>query len=84
MGELPSQFLQELRAENARCIARARTRAPEWIDGAGYDLIVVPPGATVRNDGQKYRVFTKSDYRKLVTATPAAAPAAQGVPVMHA
>lgn len=78
--------MQELRAENARCIARARGRAPDYIDEAGYDLIVVPPGATVRNDGQKYRVFTKSDYRKLVggTAAAAAAPAAKGVSAMHA
>ena len=36
--------MQELRAENARCIARARGRAPDYIDEAGYDLIVVPPG----------------------------------------
>ena len=84
ISHLCAQNVQELRAENARCIARARTRAPEWIDEAGYDLIVVPRGATVRNDGERYRVFTKSDYRKLVTATAAAAPAVQGVPVLHA
>ena len=58
--------VQELRAENARRIAAARSRAPELIDEAGYDLITIPQGATTSHDGRKYRVFTKSDYRKLV------------------
>ena len=59
-------WVQELRAENARRIAAARSKAPELIDEAGYDLITVPQGATVKHDGSKFRVFTKSDYRKLV------------------
>jgi hypothetical protein len=41
------------------------------VDEAGYDLITVPHGATVAHDGRKYRVFTKSDYRKLVLASAA-------------
>ena len=57
---------QELRHANARSIAAARSRAPEWIDEAGYDLITIPQGATKGHDGAKHRVFTKSDYRKLI------------------
>ncbi len=59
--------MQELRHENARKIAEARSRAPEWIDAGGYDMVMVPEGATIGHDGQKMRVFTKSDYRKLLT-----------------
>ena len=31
-------------------------------------MVVVPEGATVDQDGTKMRVFTKSDYRKLLSA----------------
>lgn len=62
-------MLQELRRENAEKIARARAKAPEWIDAGGYDMVVVPQGATVKQDGDKMRVFTKSDYRKLLSVT---------------
>lgn len=58
---------QELRRENARKIAEARAKAPELIDAGGYDVVVVPEGATVKQDGSKMRVFTKSDYRKLLS-----------------
>ena len=58
---------QELRRENARKIAEARAKAPELIDASGYDVVVVPEGATVKQDGSKMRVFTKSDYRKLLS-----------------
>jgi hypothetical protein len=60
-------FLQELRKENAKKIAEARKKAADWIDGSGYDMVIVPAGATVGNDGQKMRVFTKSDYRRLLS-----------------
>ncbi len=60
-------MLQELRRENAKKIAEARAKAPEWIDAGGYDMVVVPEGATVKQDGTKMRVFTKSDYRKLLS-----------------
>ncbi len=59
--------VQDLRKENARKIAEARAQAPEWIDPGGYDMVVLPEGATVKQDGSKMRVFTKSDYRKLLS-----------------
>lgn len=72
---MPSHLLthaigaQDLRRANAEKIAEARARAPEWIDEAGYDVVTVPGGSTTRLDGSKMRVFTKSDYRKLLQDT---------------
>ena len=35
----------------------------DWINDQGYDLIVIPRGASLAHDGQKFRVFTKPEYR---------------------
>lgn len=67
MQDLACGCVQELRHENARKIAEARNKAPEWIDAGGYDMVTVPEGATVGHDGKKMRVFTKGDYRKLLS-----------------
>lgn len=64
-------YLQDLRRRNAEHIAEARAQAPEWIDKGGYDVITVPEGSTTSLDGKKMRVFTKSDYRKLLQKEPA-------------
>lgn len=60
--------MQDLRCENARKIAEARSKAPEWIDSGGYDMVIVPEGATVKQGSSKMRVFTKSNFRKLLSA----------------
>ena len=38
-------------------------RSKDWINEQGYDLIVIPRGASLCHDGQKFRVFTKPEYR---------------------
>ena len=44
-----------------------RAKAPEWIDEGGYDVVTVPEGSTTKLDGKRMRIFTKSDYRKLLS-----------------
>ena len=58
---------QELRRANAESIAAVRAKSPEWIDEGGYDVVTVPEGSTTKLDGKQMRVFTKSDYRKLLS-----------------
>jgi len=41
---------------------RKRT-AEDWSNNQGYDLILLPRGSTVAHDGQKFRVFTKPEFR---------------------
>lgn len=55
--------LRELRDANKRAICAARGLVPERCDAGGYDLLLVPQGATAAHDGQLLRVFTKPDYR---------------------
>ena len=53
---------------NTDAIAAARAAAPGRVDAAGYDLIMVPAGATTRHDGTAMRVFTKPEYRRAAGA----------------
>jgi len=45
------------------CIRAARAASLEWNDGGGYDLIMLPRGSTLRHDGQRFRIFTKREFR---------------------
>lgn len=49
--------------KSAEAIREQRKRSRDWINDQGYDLIVIPRGASVAHDGQKFRVFTKPEYR---------------------
>eukprot|EP00927_Polykrikos_kofoidii_P061037 TRINITY_DN55929_c0_g1_i1.p1 TRINITY_DN55929_c0_g1~~TRINITY_DN55929_c0_g1_i1.p1 ORF type:complete len:776 (-),score=112.48 TRINITY_DN55929_c0_g1_i1:168-2495(-) len=44
-------------------IRAQRSRSLNWNDSGGYDLIALPRGSTVGHDGQRFRVFTKREYR---------------------
>lgn len=48
---------------SADAIREQRKRSLAWNDAGGYDLILIPKGSTVGNDGQKFRIFTKKDWR---------------------
>ncbi len=61
--------VQDLRRKNAESIAEVRSRGQDWIDEGGYDVVTVPEGSTTKLDGAKMRIFTKSDYRKLLRDT---------------
>ena len=69
LAQMTHASAQDLRRKNAECIAEARSRAREWIDEGGYDVVTVPEGSTTRLDGGRMRIFTKSDYRKLLKDT---------------
>ena len=58
---------QDLRRKNKESIAEVRSRAQEWIDEGGYDVVTVPEGSTTKLDGGRIRVFTKRDYRKMLS-----------------
>lgn len=60
---ITTEDMSTLRERNAALMRAARFMSPEWIDAAGYDLIPVPPGATVAHDHVRMRIFTKHEYR---------------------
>ena len=69
MADMTHASVQDLRRKNAESIAEVRSRGQEWIDEGGYDVVTVPEGSTTKLDGGRMRVFTKSDYRKLLKDT---------------
>lgn len=65
-GTYPHRILVDLSTaawKSAEAIREQRKRSRDWINDQGYDLIVIPRGASVAHDGQKFRVFTKPEYR---------------------
>mmetsp|Transcript_10996 Transcript_10996/g.25117 ORF Transcript_10996/g.25117 Transcript_10996/m.25117 type:complete len:773 (+) Transcript_10996:196-2514(+) len=48
---------------SSTAIRQQRARNLTWNDAGGYDLILIPRGSTKGNDGQKFRIFTKKDWR---------------------
>jgi len=65
-GNYPDRILVDLGAaakRSAEAIREQRKRSAEWINDQGYDLIQLPRGSSVAHDGQKFRVFTKPEYR---------------------
>ena len=36
-----------------------------WVDEKGYDVLQVPPGASLEHDGQRIRVYTTKEQRWL-------------------
>lgn len=69
MADMTHASVQDLRRKNAESIAEVRSRGQDWIDEGGYDVVTVPEGSTTRLDGGRMRIFTKSDYRKLLKDT---------------
>jgi len=65
-GNYPERIVVDLRAAakiSGDAIRQQRKRSVEWSNDQGYDLIVLPRGATLAHDGQKFRVFTVPQYR---------------------
>eukprot|EP00438_Fugacium_kawagutii_P020530 Skav212707 [mRNA] locus=scaffold1930:449677:463766:- [translate_table: standard] len=65
-GTYPHRILVDLSGAawtSAEAIREQRKRSRDWINDQGYDLIVIPRGASMAHDGQKFRVFTKPEYR---------------------
>lgn len=71
-GNYPHRIVVDLHAaakRSAEAIREQRKRSSGWINDQGYDLIVIPRGASVAHDGQKFRVFTKPEYRNPRTSS---------------
>jgi len=65
-GNYPHRILVDLSTaawNSAEAIREQRKRSRDWINDQGYDMIVIPKGASMEHDGQKFRVFTKPEYR---------------------
>eukprot|EP00933_Yihiella_yeosuensis_P068404 TRINITY_DN7398_c1_g1_i1.p1 TRINITY_DN7398_c1_g1~~TRINITY_DN7398_c1_g1_i1.p1 ORF type:complete len:738 (+),score=145.53 TRINITY_DN7398_c1_g1_i1:114-2327(+) len=66
-GNYPERIVVDLPAaarKSGDAIRENKKRARDWSNEHGYDLIVLPRGSTVSHDGQKYRVFTKPEFRR--------------------
>mmetsp|Transcript_15886 Transcript_15886/g.29027 ORF Transcript_15886/g.29027 Transcript_15886/m.29027 type:complete len:737 (-) Transcript_15886:52-2262(-) len=62
----PARIITDIRAASqvsTSAIREQRARNLAWNDAGGYDLIVLPRGSTTAHDGQKFRIFTKKDWR---------------------
>nr|USW07797.1 CPD photolyase [Crypthecodinium cohnii] len=65
-GNYPDRVVQDVQAavkNSFRVIRRQRAEHLDWNDNHGYDLIRLPRGSTVSHDGQKWKVFTRKEYR---------------------
>eukprot|EP00931_Biecheleriopsis_adriatica_P039684 TRINITY_DN22686_c0_g1_i2.p1 TRINITY_DN22686_c0_g1~~TRINITY_DN22686_c0_g1_i2.p1 ORF type:complete len:718 (+),score=109.97 TRINITY_DN22686_c0_g1_i2:43-2196(+) len=65
-GSYPDRIVVDIKGASRKsgdAIREQRKRSREWINDQGYDLITLPLGATVAHDGQRFRVFTKPEYR---------------------
>lgn len=66
VGVYPKQLVEDLEAaaiHSATAIRDQRARRRDRNDDRGYDVIVLPKGSTVADDGRRVPLFTKKDYR---------------------
>lgn len=77
-GNYPERIVEDLK-EAARAsgdaIRAVRSRSLQWNDQNGYDVIVLPHGATKAHDGKPMRVYTVKQYRLNANGEPAEGPA---------